>query len=81
MRTVQVPLEAGLLVQAYPNPNASDITLTVRTNQVGPATLWLTDVLGRQFGQQTLTLAPGTTTLFLAGAAALAPGVYLVHVR
>jgi hypothetical protein len=83
VRTVQVPLAAGLLVQAYPNPSltAGDITLAVRTDQAGPATLWLTDVLGRQLGQQVLTLAPGTITLPLVGAAALAPGVYLVRVR
>jgi len=51
-----VPLAAGLLVQARPNPTSGDITLAVRTDQTGPATLWLTEVLGRQLGQQTLKL-------------------------
>jgi hypothetical protein len=83
VRTVAVPLEAGLLVQAYPNPSAvgADVSLVVRTDQAGPATFALADVLGRQLGQQALSLPVGTTTLPLAGSGQLAPGVYLLRVR
>ena len=60
VRTVAVPFEAGLLVQAYPNPSApaGEVSLSIRTDQSGPATLWLTDALGRLVGQQQLSL-PG----------------------
>lgn len=83
VRTLAVPLEVGLLVQAYPNPSAAgtDISLAVRTDQAGPATLSLCDMLGRQLGQQTLSLPAGLSTVPLAAAAGLATGVYLLRVQ
>lgn len=83
VRTVQVPLAAGLLVQAYPNPSAAagEVTLAIRTGQAGAATLWLTNVLGQVVGQQSLSLSAGTSTVPLAGAGELATGVYLLRVR
>lgn len=82
VRTVQVPLAAGLLVQAYPNPSApgTEVALAIRTDQAGPATLLLFDAVGRQLGQQQLTLSPGTTTPPLTLAQGLATGVYVLRV-
>jgi hypothetical protein len=83
VRTVAVPLEAGLLVQAYPNPSApgAAVALSIRTGQAGPATLRLTDMLGRELGQQQADLPAGATTLPLPGAGQLATGVYLLRVQ
>lgn len=83
VRTVQVPLEAGLLVQAYPNPSATaePVTLAIRTEQAGAATLWITNVLGQVVGQQPLSLPVGMSTVPLTGASELATGVYLLRVR
>lgn len=83
VRTVAMPLAAGLLVQSYPNPSAAgaDIGLAISTDQAGAATLSLTDVLGRQLSQQALSLPVGATTVPLAGSGQLAPGVYLLRLR
>lgn len=75
------PLAPGLLVQAYPNPSVQVPTLTIHTDQAGPATLLLADALGRQLSQQQLSLSLGTTTLPLAATQDLAAGVYLLRVR
>jgi len=75
------PLRSNWLVQAFPNPMVQAPTLTIRTEQGGPATLLLADALGRPLSQQQLTLSPGTTTLPLPAAQDLAAGVYLLHVR
>lgn len=82
VRTVQVPLAAGLVVQAYPNPSAAsaEVTLAIRTDQAGPATLLLFDAVGRQLGRQQLALSPGTTTQPLGLAQGLATGVYVLRV-
>lgn len=83
VRTVAVPPEGGLLVQAYPNPSApgAAVALSIRTGQAGPATLRLTDVLGREVGQQQASLPAGATTLPLPAASQLATGVYLLRVQ
>jgi hypothetical protein len=83
VRTVQVPAAEGLAVAAYPNPSANgqDVTLSLRTDQPGPAELLLTDVLGRPVGQQQLALPAGTTTMPLPESSRLATGVYLLRVR
>ena len=83
VRTLAVPLAAGLLVQAYPNPSApaGEVTLAIRTDQAGTATLSLTDVLGRQLGQQQVVLPAGASTVPLAGASELVTGVYLLRVQ
>jgi hypothetical protein len=83
VRTVAVPLEAGLLVQAYPNPSApgTAVALSLRTGQAGPATLRLTDVLGRELSQQQADLPAGATTLPLPATSQLATGVYLLRVQ
>ncbi len=71
VRTVAVPLAGGLLVQAYTNLNPSApgaaVALSILTGQAGPATLRLTDVLGREVGQQLANLPAGATTLPLPG--------------
>ena len=83
VRTVAVPLATGLLVQAYPNPSAPSqgVTLAIRSEVSTPATLWLTDVLGRQLSQRQVPLTPGTTNLPLGEAQDLATGVYLLRVQ
>lgn len=84
VRTVAVPPASSLLVQAFPNPSgpAAEVALTVGTDQAGPATWWLTDMLGRPIGQpQQLAIPAGTTTLSLPGGANLATGLYLLHVQ
>jgi hypothetical protein len=83
VRTVAVPLAGSFLVQAYPNPSApgAAVALSIRTGQAGPATLHLTDVLGREVGQQLANLPAGATTLPLPEAGQLATGVYLLRVQ
>jgi hypothetical protein len=83
VRTVAVPLEAGLLVQAYPNPSApgAAVALSIRTGQAGPGTLRLTDVLGRELSQQQADLPAGVTILPLPATSQLATGVYLLRVQ
>ena len=68
-------------MQAYPNPAGHLQKLTIRTDQTGPATLLLTDALGRQVSQQQLDLRLGTTTLPLDAARDLAAGVCLLRVQ
>jgi hypothetical protein len=83
VRPVAVPLAAGLLVQAYPNPSASasEITLALRTDQAGTATLELTNLLGQALSQQQLSLPAGASNVQLTEASQLATGVYLLRVR
>jgi hypothetical protein len=83
VRIVAVPLEGGLLVQAYPNPSVpgTAVALSIRTGQAGPVMLRLTDVLGRELSQQQASVPAGTTTLPLPGAGQLATGVYLLRVQ
>lgn len=83
VRTVAVPLAAGLLVQAYPNPSApaQGITLAIRTDQAGPLTWQLTDVLGRLLSQQRAHLGVGAATLPLEASGSLPTGVYLLRVQ
>jgi len=83
VRTVQVPLVAGLLVQAYPNPSAvaTQVSLAIRTDQAGPVTFWLTDVLGRHISQQQALLPLGSSMVVLQDAPALPTGVYLLRVQ
>ena len=73
----------GLLVQAHPNPSdeAAGIALVIRTAQAGPATLLLTDVLGRVVSQQQLDLPLGASTVPLQGASQLATGLYVLRVQ
>nr|GFC52427.1 hypothetical protein [Tanacetum cinerariifolium] len=52
-----------------------------RLRQAGPATLRLTDVLGRELSQQLADLPAGATTLPLPGTGQLATGVYLLRVQ
>jgi hypothetical protein len=83
VRTLAVGQTTGWLAQVYPNPSAATaaLTLLLRTGQAGPATLTLTDVLGRQLGQQQLSLPQGESSWPLAGSAQLATGVYLLRVQ
>ncbi|QKG59200.1 T9SS type A sorting domain-containing protein (plasmid) [Hymenobacter sp. BRD128] len=83
IRTVQVPRAANLLVQAYPNPSAlrQDVALALCTDQVGPATLSLLDVLGHQLSQYKVTLSTGTTTWSLPESSQLATGVYILRIQ
>jgi len=83
VRTVAVPLETGLLVQAYPNPSVpgATVTLSIHTDQVGAATLRLLDMLGRELSQQQVTLSSGVTSLLPPATSQLAIGVYLLRVQ
>ena len=81
VRTLAVPLTAGLLVQAYPNPSlGTEVALGIRTDQSGPATLALTDMLGQEVSRQQAELPVGSSTVTLAGASKLATGVYVLRV-
>ncbi|RZK31542.1 MAG: T9SS type A sorting domain-containing protein, partial [Hymenobacter sp.] len=83
VRPVQVPAEAGLLVQAYPNPSvvATPVTLTIRVDHAGPVALYLTDLLGRAISQQQTDLPTGLSALSLGEANQLASGLYLLWVQ
>lgn len=81
VRVIQVPLTAGLLLQAYPNPYHQTVMLAIQTDQAGEATLSLTNALGQQIRQQRVVLPVGTTTLPLEAADNLPAGVYLIQLQ
>jgi hypothetical protein len=83
VRTVALPPETGLLVQAYPNPSApgTAVALSIRTSQAGPVTLHIVDMLGRELSQQQAYLPAGATSLLLPATSQLATGVYLLRVQ
>ncbi|MCC3159827.1 T9SS type A sorting domain-containing protein [Hymenobacter sp. 15J16-1T3B] len=81
VRTLAGPAGAELLVQAYPNPTATASTLLIRAAQAGPATLRLTDALGRTVLQRELHLTAGNQRLELPEAAHWPPGVYALLLR
>lgn len=80
IRTLNVPLE-GLAFEVYPTrlPTGQALLGRVRTPEAGPATLLITDVLGRFVLRQTLNLTIGSTALELPAASQWAEGMYVVH--
>ena len=80
IRTLSVPLE-GLVFEVYPTrlPTGQALLGHVRTSESGPATLLITDVLGRPVLRQTLNLTIGSTALELPAASQWAEGLYVVH--
>lgn len=83
VRTVAVPVKTGLLAHVYPNPSATGtaLALRIRTSQAGPATLHLTDGLGRALSQQQVDLPVGGSTLPLPSLSQLSTGVYILRVQ
>lgn len=81
VRAVAVSALAGFAVEAFPNPlhRADQLSIAVRTAAAGPATLHVTDALGRVVLHQTLTLNEGVNTLALAGALQWPQGLYLLR--
>jgi hypothetical protein len=68
-------------LQAYPNPFTQQLAVRLEVEQAGPATLRLTDALGRLVVQRALVLSRGTTTLTLDEASLLRPGLYLLQLH
>jgi hypothetical protein len=83
VRTLQVPVPAGWLARAYPNPSPAQapVSVAIYTERSEEVHLALTDAVGRLVGQQTALLPAGTTTLPLTTGTGLATGVYVLHVR
>lgn len=82
VRTVAVPTQSDLVVQAWPNPFGDEaLSVLVNTPQAGTATVELTDAVGRSLFSQRAVLIKGTNTLSLPQAAQLPEGVYLVRVQ
>ena len=82
--STSLALPGSLRTQAYPDPSQpqQQVYVAIQTEQAGPATLLLTDALGRPVSQQHLALASGTSShLVAADADRLAPGVYILHVQ
>ncbi|MBO2012486.1 T9SS type A sorting domain-containing protein [Hymenobacter negativus] len=80
VRTIQVPAERGLSVQAYPQPFATDLSLLIRTDEAGPVTIMLHDAVGRALLTRRAALLPGSSTVSLPEAAALPSGVYVLRI-
>ncbi|MBF9220181.1 hypothetical protein [Hymenobacter ruricola] len=80
VRTVQVPLESGFAVQAYPQPFATELNLLIRTDEAGPAVVALHDAVGRALLTRQASLQPGSTAVALPEAAALPAGVYVLSI-
>jgi hypothetical protein len=82
VRSVGVPM-SGFAVAPLPNPlrNAEALSLQVRTAEAGPATLLVTDALGRALLKKVLTLTTETNSLALPEAAQWPQGVYLLRVQ
>ena len=80
-RVVSFGAEAVAMVQAYPNPFTSEITLTLQTIAAGPATVSMLDGVGRLVRTWQPTLALGRASLQLPGLAVLPHGMYVVQVR
>ncbi|WP_460676122.1 T9SS type A sorting domain-containing protein [Hymenobacter coalescens] len=82
VRPVLAPLEAGLVVQAAPNPfEAAGLRVLMRAAQPGPATLTLTDAVGRTLLTQAAHLTKGANELALPQAGRLPEGVYLLRLQ
>lgn len=79
--TLRLPLVVGLLGQVFPNPSSAtaEVNLTIRTDQAGPLTLLVVDIVGRPLYQQQASLPVGTTQLLLKGTSQLATGIYLLR--
>ncbi|GAB2870913.1 T9SS type A sorting domain-containing protein [Hymenobacter ruber] len=81
VRTVQVPTTGGFAVQAYPQPFGTELNLLLRTNEAGPVTIVVLDGVGRTVLRRVAALVPGSNTLPLPEAAALASGMYVCHIN
>ena len=84
IRAVRVPAAAGLALEAFPTPlrTGEGLSLRVRTAQAaGPATLRMTDALGRTVWSQLLAPTEGTSTFPLPEAARWPQGLYLLSLR
>ncbi len=82
VRTLAMPTEAmGAEPFPAPLPAGHSLSVQVRTPLAGPASLLVTDGLGRIVVQQPLDLATGTVTLALPQAAHWQPGMYTLRVQ
>ncbi|GAA4385348.1 T9SS type A sorting domain-containing protein [Hymenobacter koreensis] len=81
VRTVSVPTNSELLVQAFPNPFGKHLTLRVKTTAAGPVTLRLNDAVGKQLFTQKLDLNAGQNDVQLDELNRLPVGVYVLTVR
>jgi hypothetical protein len=82
VRTVAGPT-TSLVVEAFPTRLLSGQTLglRVRTATAGPATLLVTDALGRAIVQQALDLPVGATAISLPATSQWPKGLYLLRVQ
>ncbi|GAA3990522.1 ice-binding family protein [Hymenobacter antarcticus] len=81
VRTVTTAPIAGLRVSVYPSPSRLPCNLHIDTEQAGPATLRLTNALGRVVAERQLVLVMGSNPLPLEPATCLSSGLYFLHVE
>ncbi|MBG8553330.1 T9SS type A sorting domain-containing protein [Hymenobacter guriensis] len=82
VRTINVPLQAFFAVQAYPNPfQNAGVGVVVRTSQTSPATLLVTDAVGRVLVSRKVTLGKGSNEVALPEAQQWSQGFYLLRVQ
>ena len=80
--SVEDPATSGLTVSALgPNPTAGAARLTVTASEAGPLAVEVYDALGRRVATALDGAVPAGPTTVTVPTAALAPGVYVVHVR
>lgn len=66
---------------AYPNPSRAALGVQLEAQRAGPATLRLTDALGRVVFEKQVLLATGANLLDLPEARSLRPGYYHLHLQ
>ncbi|WP_225307262.1 N,N-dimethylformamidase beta subunit family domain-containing protein [Adhaeribacter soli] len=71
----------GPLLVAYPNPFRNELNITLETGQREPATLTLTDALGRTCYQQKVEMTDGKAQITLPKSVSLKAGIYFLRAQ
>lgn len=72
--------QSGSIISVYPNPAASQATLSYKSENSGLATIRIFNITGVTMANQTVKIVAGENALALNGIAHLHPGVYTVQV-
>jgi|GEM_PF-1884008 len=67
-------------ITAYPNPFASNLTLSIDADEKGTATIMIKDLAGRTLTSQTAPIVSGTNIINMEKVNELGKGVYIVTV-
>ncbi|MCC2545698.1 T9SS type A sorting domain-containing protein [Hymenobacter sp. BT175] len=81
LRTVTVPAESELMIQAFPNPFGKHLTIRIRSVVASPVNLGVHDALGKRVFSKAAELTAGTNELALDELQQLPRGVYFLTVR